>query len=144
MDALAYFNMQNSSRVVTDLKAAGINVYGDTRLVLGNHYYNNAINTGSYEDLGKGLHGIQDIFAHGNTGVKDIDKEGFDATLAEEGIASHQFRDGAKHIDDPDYDWADCALTKVVKVGSANSERYRDTELASKAYLASGNYEMTH
>ena len=142
-----HFNMQNSPRVVADLKAAGVNVNGDTRLALGNYYYNDAIKTGSYEDLGKGLHAIQDIFAHGNKGVPNVDTEGPDGFFASLKIASHKdwfLDDKGKQYDYENYDWADCTLTKVTRVGSKTGERYKDTELASKAYLASGNYEMAH
>jgi len=142
--ALSHFNMQYSPRVVADLKAAGIDVYGDTRLIFGNYYYRSAIETGSYEALGQGLHAIQDIFAHGNTGIKGIDQEGFDALLAGENIASHKFRPGAERIDNQKYDWADCTLTKTRDTDTGSRERYYSTELASKAYVASGYYEMQH
>jgi len=139
-----HFNMENSSRVVTDLKAAGVNVFGDTRLVLGNHHYTNAITTGSYEELGMGLHAIQDIFAHGNKGVPltDTDPSLLDSYMALLGIADHQGNFIPKNqFDNEGYDWADCTLTKV---SSGSGIRLKSTELASKAYIVSAYYEMGH
>ena len=39
------------------------------------------------------------------------------------------------------YDWADCSLTSVRHVGPGNSSRATSTELATKGFVASWNYE---
>jgi len=91
----------------------------------------------AFEDyIGKGLHSLQDIFAHGNKGVvgSDTSVEGAVSGF----VASHLL---TKHIDDPTYDWSDCSLTKVRPVTDKNGkavtgQRYKSTELATKAYIA--------
>jgi|GEM_PF-4960446 len=161
-----HFDMQYSKRVATDLTGAGMTVFGDTRLVLANFNYTNAVSEGQalYRDMmagkgtqwgsvytfaGQGLHSLQDIFAHGNKGVNGIDTTTGDQQLSWLYIASHQgtFNGAGKDIDNPYYDWADCTLTRVSKVrkekgGYPASKRYKSTEWASKAYLASISYEV--
>jgi len=160
-----HFDMEGSKRVVIDITNQGMTVFGDTRLVLGNFNYTNAVSAGQsayldrvngktgnwdkrlqqvYSYIGQGLHSIQDIFAHGNKGVNGIDTAAGDQQLSWNDIASHQGTFGLispkNHFDDPNYDWSDCTLTHVKKVGMANSKRHQSTVLTSKGCNRQNSY----
>jgi len=129
----------------------------DSRIEAGHSHLEGAIalsaqspklNSEVYTEIGQGLHSIQDIFAHGNKGISGVDHGGtwgMDGWLAEHGIQSHvgiYFDGKGKVYDYANYDWADCTLTKVMRVGKDNSARYMSTQLATEAYTAGALYEI--
>jgi hypothetical protein len=65
----------------------------------------------------------------------------FTEYMSRVGIAGH-IGPGSSKFDDMDYDWSDCTLTSVRDVGDGrNNGRLTSTELATKGFVASWNYE---
>jgi len=134
-----HFNVQHNNRVVNNLGVAS-NV--DTRLSLAHSYFHQAtLNGGCPRTLGRGLHALQDFFAHGNMGRPGMNNNWFTEALSRVGVAGH-IGPGSGKFDNARYDWADCSLTSVRRVGTgANNGRLTSTELASKGFIGSWNYE---
>ena len=100
----------------------------DSRQVHADQNLASAISVGgssssAHQDLGQGLHALQDIQAHGNYGVGNP-------------IAEHIMPGNGAIVDDPKYDWTDGHRNSVSPtVDGENGIRILRTELATKDYL---------
>ena len=140
-DKAFHFNMQHNSRAVA---ALGLDPNVDTRLSIGDKLFQQAIlYGGNPQQLGWGLHALQDFFAHGNKGVPGIDPNygNRDGLFALAGISGHLSGTG-DNLDNPNYAWDDCRLISANNnVGAANNPTTISQGLASQGYMASWNFE---
>jgi len=136
-----HFNVRHNNTVIGNLPSSRVNSNVNTRISIANYYLNLAINGNCPTTLGKGLHALQDLFAHGNMGIPGVDNNFVSGTLARLGIAGHVGL-GSSKFDDARYDWTDCTLTSVRRVGSgSNNGRLTSTELATKGFVGVWEFE---